>query len=317
MAGAKPYVSTVDGRMTAPIPDGDVIDAMHIPVDDILSEGNQRLLDHVSANTPNTSEFLGSLMEAIITPGAVYDVNGKLVPGTGEGGEPPELTALTSRVTQAESDIDTLEGKVTALESAGGGSDVTGFDYDASTRELSIVREGGAALVAELPLAGGSTAGLLSGGDQTVAGVKSFTSSPQVPAPASSDDATNRGYVDGVAAAVQTAVSSETAARLAADDDLSSSVTALSGRLDALTAGAPTPVAWLVEPEVFEYDANAADPRSFTLAHAVKFALDVLVLKSDSFLYLQASDYSLSGNKLTINSPTLVSGDRVKISYAV
>src|SRR3989344_6949464 len=36
-------------------------------------------------------------------------------------------------------------------------------------------------------------------GNQTVGGIKTFSSSPQVPTPNSSDDATNKDYVDSIA----------------------------------------------------------------------------------------------------------------------
>lgn len=71
---------------------------------------------------------------------------------------------------------------------------------------------------------------------------------------------------------------------------------------------------FLMVPEVLPFDGTN---NTFTLQNAPKFASEVLVLKSESFHYLQEGDYSITGNQLTIVNPALQSGDRVKIVYGM
>ncbi len=78
--------------------------------------------------------------------------------------------------------------------------------------------------------------------------------------------------------------------------------------------GKPDAAGWLVQPEVLDFDGTNT---TFNLQNTPKFLTDVLVLQSSSFHYLQAADYNLAGNQLTINNPTLVSGDKVKVIYAI
>lgn len=55
----------------------------------------------------------------------------------------------------------------------------------------------------------------------------------------------------------------------------------------------------------------------FILPVIPKFILQVQVLTDTSITILQDSDYSLSGANLTISTPTLVDGDRIKVLYGI
>ncbi len=70
-------------------------------------------------------------------------------------------------------------------------------------------------------------------------------------------------------------------------------------------------------PEIFTW--HTGDSTTFTLAMAPAFFLDVMVLEGDTkFYYLQSelNDYTSTGSTITINSPTLTDGMRVKVIYA-
>ncbi len=87
------------------------------------------------------------------------------------------------------------------------------------------------------------------------------------------------------------------------------------GRISVSTGSVKPDIAgWLIPAEVFTYDGTNSP---FTLSNTPKFVTDVLVLQPNSFHYLQEGDYSITNNTLTVNNPELVSGDKVKIIYAI
>lgn len=70
----------------------------------------------------------------------------------------------------------------------------------------------------------------------------------------------------------------------------------------------------LTAPEVFTY---GTDNYPFTLAYEPKIITEVLALNGTTeFHYLQEGDYSITGQSLTVSSPTLTEGMKVKIVYA-
>ncbi len=70
---------------------------------------------------------------------------------------------------------------------------------------------------------------------------------------------------------------------------------------------------YVMPPQVFDY----ADSNTFTVDAAPKFVLEAMVLRPDSFTYMQQSDISFSGTSVTLNNVTINSGDKVKITYAI
>lgn len=79
---------------------------------------------------------------------------------------------------------------------------------------------------------------------------------------------------------------------------------------------APATYGNIAPPEVFTYTASNTT-HSFTLHNTPKFATEVMVLGTDTFTYLQEGDYNIEGDSLTVSSPALTEGDKVKIVYAV
>ncbi len=79
---------------------------------------------------------------------------------------------------------------------------------------------------------------------------------------------------------------------------------------------APATYGNIAPPEVFTYTASNT-AHSFTLHNTPKFATEVMVLGTDTFTYLQEGDYNIEGDSLTVSSPALTEGDKVKIVYAV
>lgn len=68
------------------------------------------------------------------------------------------------------------------------------------------------------------------------------------------------------------------------------------------------------QPEIFVYDDY--NTNVFTLSKTPGYIINVYVTDVDSkFWMLQDADYSISGNNLTINNPSLVSGMRIKVIY--
>lgn len=70
---------------------------------------------------------------------------------------------------------------------------------------------------------------------------------------------------------------------------------------------------YVMPPQVFDY----ADSNTFTVDAAPKFVLEAMILRPDSFTYMQQSDISFSGTSVTLNNVTINSGDKVKITYAI
>ncbi len=70
---------------------------------------------------------------------------------------------------------------------------------------------------------------------------------------------------------------------------------------------------YVMPPKVFDY----ADSNTFTVDVAPKFVLEAMILRPDSFTYMQQSDISFSGTSVTLNNVTINSGDKVKITYAI
>ncbi len=80
------------------------------------------------------------------------------------------------------------------------------------------------------------------------------------------------------------------------------------------TGTPPTDGGYLMTPEVMSFDGTNT---TFALKYTPKFVSELLVLKSDTFHYLQEGDYTITGNQLTITNPVLQSGDKVKIVYGM
>ncbi len=71
----------------------------------------------------------------------------------------------------------------------------------------------------------------------------------------------------------------------------------------------------LARPEVYAFDGTST---TFELKYTPKFEINVYILKpDDSFFMLQSGDYTISGKQITIVRPSLESGDRMKIIYAL
>lgn len=105
-----------------------------------------------------------------------------------------------------------------------------------------------------------------------------------VPNPSVSTDATNKEYVD----------------------------TSISNAIQSITAQS-LGINQIMPPEVLDYSGSNV----FTLLYSPSFFIDVMILTDSSFQYLQSSDYSISGNSVTINNPALNTGDKLKFTYVI
>ncbi len=104
--------------------------------------------------------------------------------------------------------------------------------------------------------------------------------------------------------------------QVAHDDTLTGNGTT-SSPLGVVGSGSSEPpntrAGYVMQPEVIDFDGVY----TFTLAARPKFIVEAMVLTSNSFFYLQTTDYDVSGDQFTVKNVTLNTGDKIKVTYAI